>query len=102
MQLLIAMLRSCHGYAHVKRLRCWLYLAPCPTVLPVLLVLYRRLPEASLREYDYYQDTHRLRISVSNMKNMNTKEELEEIKRRVIEHLSQLPPVRGWVEILRG
>jgi hypothetical protein len=27
------------------------------------------------------------------MKNMNTKEELEDIKRKVMEHLAQLPPV---------
>ena len=32
-----------------------------------------RIPEVAYREYDYYMDTHRLRIAVSNMKNANTR-----------------------------
>ena len=35
-------------------------------------------------------DTHRLRISVSNMKNANTREELELIKATVLKNLSDL------------
>jgi histone deacetylase 1/2 len=35
-------------------------------------------------------DTHRLRISVSNMKNANTREQLELIKTTVLDNLSHL------------
>ena len=35
-------------------------------------------------------DTHRLRISVSNMKNANTREQLEHIKLTVLRNLSQM------------
>jgi histone deacetylase 1/2 len=49
------------------------------------------LPDTSLNDFNYYLDTQRLRIAVSNMKNANTKEELEEIKIKVLQHLSKLP-----------
>ena len=49
-----------------------------------------RLPTEALRNYDYYMDTHRLRISVSNMKNANSREQLEHIKLTVLQNLSQL------------
>ncbi len=42
-------------------------LAASPPLFPSL-----RLPKAALDEYNYYLDTGSLRISVSNMKNMNT------------------------------
>jgi hypothetical protein len=42
-----------------------------------------RLPESALEQYNYYLDTQRLRIAVSNMKNSNTPEELERIKQQV-------------------
>ncbi len=48
------------------------------------------LPTKALSNYDYYMDTHRLRISVSNMKNANTREELELIKATVLKNLSDL------------
>lgn len=51
-----------------------------------------RLPESAYREYDYYMDTHRLRIAVSNMKNANSRERLDEIRTTVLANLSQLPP----------
>ena len=35
-------------------------------------------------------DTHRLRISVSNMKNANTREQLEHIKTTVLRNLSSM------------
>ncbi len=44
----------------------------------------------ALRNYDYYMDTHRLRISVSNMKNANSREQLEHIKLTVLQNLAQL------------
>lgn len=50
------------------------------------------LPDTSLNDFNYYMDTQRLRIAVSNMKNANTREELEEIKTKVLQHLSKLPP----------
>ncbi len=49
-----------------------------------------RLPDGALRSYDYYMDTHRLRISVSNMKNANTREQLEHIKTTVLRNLSSM------------
>ena len=48
------------------------------------------LPTKALSNYDYYMDTHRLRISVSNMKNANTREQLEHIKLTVLRNLSQM------------
>jgi hypothetical protein len=42
-----------------------------------------RLPDSALGQYNYYLDTQRLRIAVSNMKNSNTPEELEKIKQQV-------------------
>ena len=53
--------------------------------------LVPRLPEAALSDYDYYMDTHKLRISASNMKNANSRAELERIKTTVLQNLSQLP-----------
>lgn len=53
------------------------------------------LPQAALSEYDYYMDTHRLRISTSNMKNANTRARLEEIKTTVLDNLSRLPAAPG-------
>ena len=55
--------------------------------------LPRRLPEAALSDYDYYMDTHKLRISASNMKNANSRAELERIKTTVLQNLSKLPAV---------
>ena len=51
-----------------------------------------RLPTEALSEYDFYMDTHRLRISVSNMKNANTRDKLEAIRVSVLANLSKLPP----------
>jgi hypothetical protein len=50
-----------------------------------------RLPDGALRSYDYYMDTHRLRISVSNMKNANSREALARIRTAVLDNLSRLP-----------
>lgn len=50
-----------------------------------------RIPDKALEEYNYYMDTHKLRIVVSNMKNANTRAELEKIKSTVLQNLSQLP-----------
>jgi hypothetical protein len=49
-----------------------------------------RLPREALREHDYYMDTHRLRISASNMKNTNTREQLEAVRNTVLENLSRI------------
>ena len=46
----------------------------------------------ALSEYDFYMDTHRLRISVGNMENANTREKLEAIRVSVLSNLSKLPP----------
>ncbi len=44
------------------------------------------------RDYDYYMDTHRLRIAVSNMKNANTRERLDEIRTTCLQNIALLPP----------
>jgi hypothetical protein len=54
--------------------------------------LCRRIPEVAYRDYDYYMDTHRLRIAVSNMKNANTRERLDEIRTTCLRNLALLPP----------
>jgi len=77
------------GYTLRNVSRCWTY----ETGRMMGLDLPDNLPEAALAEYNYYLDTQRLRIAVSNMKNANTREELEEVKVKVLEHLSHLPPV---------
>ena len=66
-----------------------------PSELKPCLPPLHRLPGAALAEYDYYLDTHRLRISVSNMKNTNSRASLEHIKATVLANLSQLPPAPG-------
>jgi hypothetical protein len=50
------------------------------------------LPEKALSEFDYYMDTHKLRITVSNMKNANTVVQLQSMRDTVLQNLSQLPP----------
>ena len=52
---------------------------------------HRRIPESALSEYNYYMDTSKLRITVSNMKNANSRAELERIKTTILENLSKLP-----------
>ena len=50
-----------------------------------------RIPDKALQEYDYYMDTHKLRIVVSNMKNANSRQDLDKIRNTVLETLSKLP-----------
>ena len=50
-----------------------------------------RIPDSALGEYNYYMDTSKLRITVSNMKNANSRAELERIKTTILENLSKLP-----------
>lgn len=52
-----------------------------------------RLPEKALEEFDYYMDTHKLRITVSNMKNANTQSQLMSMRDSIIQNLSALPAV---------
>ncbi|KAF5843933.1 hypothetical protein DUNSADRAFT_55 [Dunaliella salina] len=77
------------GYTLRNVARCWTY----ETGRLLGLDLPDQLPDQALHEYNYYLDTFSLRIQTSNMKNMNTREELEDIKMRVMEHLRHLPPV---------
>ena len=50
-----------------------------------------RIPEVAYRDFDYYMDTHRLRIATSNMKNANTRERLDEIRTTILQNLKELP-----------
>ena len=49
----------------------------------------------ALKEFDLYDDTHRLRITVSNMKNGNSRRKLEEIKTSVLKGLSNIASAPG-------
>jgi histone deacetylase 1/2 len=77
------------GYTMRNVARCWAY----ETGRLLGLDLPDDLPPGALDEYDYYVDTHRLRIAVSNMRNANTREGLAAITRTVLANLSRLPPV---------
>ncbi|KAK9810961.1 hypothetical protein WJX73_001010 [Symbiochloris irregularis] len=79
------------GYTMRNVSRCWCY----ETGRLLGLDLPDELPQAALSQYDYYMDTHRLRISTSNMKNANSRARLEEIKNIVLQNLSRLPPAPG-------
>jgi hypothetical protein len=59
----------------------------------IAVVVWRRLPEKALEEFDYYMDTHKLRITVSNMKNANTQAQLLSMRDHIIQNLSSLPHV---------
>jgi histone deacetylase 1/2 len=76
------------GYTMRNVARCWCY----ETGRLLGLDLPDDLPESSYADYDYYMDTHKLRIAVSNMQNKNTKERLEELRTTVLEQLADLPP----------
>ena len=76
------------GYTMRNVARCWCY----ETGRLLGLELEDELPATALAEYDYYMDTHKLRIAVSNMRNANTRDALEHIQRTVLANLSRLPP----------
>lgn len=75
------------GYTMRNVARCWCY----ETGRLLGLELPDELPDKALDEFDYYMDTHKLRIATSNMRNANTREALESIKRTVLANLSKLP-----------
>lgn len=56
------------------------------------------LPESALDEFNFYLDTQRLRIAVSNMKNANQRPELEDIKVRMLAGGRAMPGMHacGW------
>ena len=76
------------GYTMRNVSRCWCY----ETGRLLGLDLPDEIPTAAYGDYDYFMDTHRLRIEVSNMKNANTKEQLERIKTDILANLRDLPP----------
>jgi hypothetical protein len=55
----------------------------------------RRLPEATLSRYNYFYDTKRLRIDVSNMMNLNSQDDLSRIRTEVLRNVAALPPPSG-------
>ncbi|KAK9823172.1 hypothetical protein WJX72_000831 [[Myrmecia] bisecta] len=77
------------GYTMRNVARCWCY----ETGRMLGIDLPDEIPESALQEFDYYMDTHKLRITVSNMKNANSRDKLEHIKTTVLQNLSQLPAV---------
>eukprot|EP00889_Picochlorum_renovo_P005892 jgi/Picre1/32922/NNA_008251.t1 len=76
------------GYTMRNVARCWCY----ETGKLLDKDLEDDLPESSYAHYDYYMDTHKLRIEVSNMRNSNTRAQLEELKVSILEQLKDLPP----------
>lgn len=76
------------GYTMRNVSRCWCY----ETGKLLGIDLPDDIPPEAYSGYDYYMDTHRLRIEVSNMKNANSKEQLEKIRTEILENLSKLPP----------
>ncbi|KDD73808.1 histone deacetylase, partial [Helicosporidium sp. ATCC 50920] len=76
------------GYTLRNVARCWCY----ETGRLLGEDLEDELPPAALQQYNYYMDTGRLRIDVSNMRNSNSRETLDRIRTTVLEALSQLPP----------
>jgi len=75
------------GYTMRNVARCWTY----ETGRLNGIDLPDQLPEGALQEYDYYMDTHKLRIATSNMKNANSKEQMEKIKEECLRNLSKMP-----------
>ncbi|KAI7835938.1 hypothetical protein COHA_010172 [Chlorella ohadii] len=76
------------GYTMRNVSRCWCY----ETGKMLGLDLPDEIPEAGYADYDYFMDTHRLRIAVSNMKNANTRDSLDKIRTTVLENLAVMPP----------
>ncbi|PSC69941.1 histone deacetylase [Micractinium conductrix] len=76
------------GYTMRNVARCWCY----ETGRMLGLDLPDDIPERGTVGYDYFMDTHKLRIAVSNMKNANTRESLDRIRTTVLENLSVMPP----------
>lgn len=79
------------GYTLRNVARCWCF----ETSRMLGLDLPDQLPDSALREFDLYDDTHRLRITVSNMKNGNSRKKLEEIKTSVLKALSNIAAAPG-------
>eukprot|EP00891_Asterochloris_glomerata_P006381 jgi/Astpho2/6381/e_gw1.00091.20.1_t len=75
------------GYTMRNVARCWCY----ETGRLLGKVLADDLPSSALGEYGYFGDTRKLRITVSNMKNANSREALEATKLQVLQHLARLP-----------
>jgi hypothetical protein len=75
------------GYTMRNVARCWCY----ETGRLLGLDLPDELPESTYEEYDYYMDTHRLRIAVSNMKNQNSLQDLDKKLAAVLQQIAELP-----------
>ena len=56
---------------------------------------HNRLPLAALDNTDYWLDTHKLRIMVSNMENSNSRAQLEHIRNTVLDNLGKLGAAPG-------
>ncbi|KAL3152707.1 hypothetical protein ABBQ38_012298 [Trebouxia sp. C0009 RCD-2024] len=79
------------GYTLRNVARCWCF----ETSRCLGLDLDDHLPDSALKEFDLYDDTHRLRITVSNMKNGNSRKKLEEIKTAVLKGLNNIAAAPG-------
>jgi histone deacetylase 1/2 len=74
------------GYTMRNVSRCWCY----ETGRMLGMDLDDQLPKEALANTDYWVDTHKLRIMVSNMKNSNTRSKLEDIRNTVLQNLAAL------------
>ena len=75
------------GYTMRNVARCWAF----ETGRMLGVDMEDTIPESALKEYNYYQDTSKLRIQVSNMKNANTREDLDKIIQTCLQNLQRLP-----------
>jgi len=79
------------GYTMRNVARCWAY----ETGRLQGVDLPDKLPQGALANFDYYMDTHNLRIATSNMKNGNSREMMEKIKEECLKNLQELPAAPG-------
>eukprot|EP00210_Caulerpa_lentillifera_P006066 g5796.t1 len=78
------------GYTLRNVSRCWTY----ETARLMGFDVPDEIPASGLTQYNYYMDTGKLRILTSNMRNANTKEDLEQVKQKILQNLSRVtgPP----------
>jgi len=75
------------GYTMRNVARCWAF----ETGKMLGVEMEDELPSQALADMNYYQDTGRLRIQTSNMKNANTREYLDKLVQQCLQNLSKLP-----------
>jgi len=87
------------GYTMRNVARCWAY----ETGALADIAMPDAIPASALKEYNYYMDNGgKLRIATSNMRNANTRENLDRIIATCLQTLSRLPPAPAAGQVLRA